>query len=292
MIIAITLAVVVALMLAARAWLHRRLAAPRVPVTTTPEALGLVGQAVQIPTARGKWLSAWLLDGDPQRGRVVLCHGWGVNRCALVPLARPLQALGWQVLMFDVRNHGESDSDTFSSMPRFAEDIDAALAWLQARTEDGAGPMVVAGHSVGAAATLLAASRRNDLAGVISLAGFVHPGVMMRRWLAARGIPLMPLGFLILRYVEHVIGYRFEAIAPVNVIRAIRCPVLIAHGRSDRVIPPQDAEALAAAADPNQIELVWLRGGHDLSAELADQWPRLSGFLSRLDPVSQTARSA
>ena len=288
----IALALGVALMLAGRAWLHRRLAAPRVPVTTTPEALALVGQTVEIPTARGRSLSAWLLDGDPQRGRIVLCHGWGVNRCALVPLARPLQALGWQVVMFDVRNHGESNSDTFSSMPRFAEDIDAALSWLQARSEGANGPLVVAGHSVGAAAALLAASRRDDLAGVISLAGFVHPGVMMRRWLAARGIPLMPLGFLILRYVEHVIGYRFEVIAPVNVIRSIRCPVMIAHGRSDQVIPPQDAEALAAAADPEQVELVWLRGGHDLSAELADQWPRLEGFLGRLDPVSSATRSA
>ncbi len=276
-------AVVAALLLwAGRQWLHRSLAALRRPVVGQPAAYGVVGREVAIPTARGRWLSGWLLDGDPRQGRVVICHGWGVNRLFMLALARPLQEAGWQVLLFDVRNHGSSDADSFSSMPRFAEDIDAAAAWLRRGDDGSEGPLVLAGHSVGAAATLLAAAWRDDVDGVISLSAFVHPERMMRRWLRARRIPFMPIGWLVLRYVERVIGHRFEAIAPVNVIRHIHVPVLLAHGRRDRVIPPEDAEALAQAGDPANTQLVWLEGGHDLSEELTEQWPRLAAFLEQM----------
>ena len=267
----------------ARHWLRTRLAAPRLPVVGTPSSHGLAGRTVEIPTARGRRLAGWLLAGDATRGTAVICHGWGVNRCYMLPLARPLQAAGWQVLVFDARNHGVSDADSFSSMPRFAEDMDAALDWVRAEANATAGPLLAAGHSVGAAATLLSASRRRDLAGVISVSAFVHPEAMMRRWLAAHRIPQRPFGWLVLRYVEWVIGYRFAAIAPVNRIAHIPCPVLLAHGAADRVIPPADAEALAAAANPATTTLVWLPGGHDLRGALDAHWPRLRQFLTQLE---------
>ena len=273
------LLVIAALSWAATRRLRHSLAAPRLPVAGSPADHGVSGTAITFPTERGRWLSGWLLDGDPRTGRVVICHGWGVNRLFMLSLARPLQRAGWQVLLFDVRNHGNSDADDFSSMPRFAEDILAAVTWLRRDDNGDEGPLVIAGHSVGAAATLLAAAWRDDVDGVISLSGFVHPERMMQRWLAARHIPFVPFGWLVLRYVEAVIGHRFAAIAPVAVIRRIRAPVLIAHGRRDRVIPPTDAEALAQAGDPGTTTLVWLEGGHDISDELADQWPRLVTFL-------------
>ncbi|AGY91176.1 hypothetical protein SPICUR_00755 [Spiribacter curvatus] len=273
------LLVVVALSWAATGWLRRSLTAPRRSVAGSPADHGVNGVAVRVPTVRGRWLSGWLLDGDPRIGRVVICHGWGVNRLFMLSLARPLQQAGWQVLLFDVRNHGNSDADDFSSMPRFAEDILAAVTWLRRGDSGDEGPLVLAGHSVGAAATLLAAAWCDDVDAVISLSGFVHPEQMMKRWLAARHVPFVPFGWLVLRYVEAVIGYRFAAIAPVAVIRRIRVPVLIAHGCRDQVIPPADAEALAKAGHPATTTLVWLEGGHDLSDELADQWPRLAAFL-------------
>jgi fermentation-respiration switch protein FrsA (DUF1100 family) len=105
---------------------------------------------------------------------------------------------------------------------------------------------------------------------------------MMRRWLAARHIPLVPLGWLILRYVEAVIGHRFATIAPVNCLRELRMPVLIAHGRHDTVIPPMDAEALVAAGDPATTTHIRLEGGHDPREALNDQWPALVDFLDRV----------
>ncbi|MGM0823362.1 MAG: hypothetical protein ACQEUY_01410 [Pseudomonadota bacterium] len=85
---------------------------------------------VRFTTTHGLTLEGWWFSTTcVQQGHAILTHGWGSNRTALLPLVPFLLAAGWNVLVFDARNHGNSDEDTFSSMPRFAEDIDAALAW-------------------------------------------------------------------------------------------------------------------------------------------------------------------
>lgn len=261
---------------------HRRLrvslAAPRVAVTASLEAHGVVGETVTFPTRRGRTLTGWWLPGEG-RGTVVITHGWGANRELMLPLARPLQAAGWNVLLFDARNHGDSDADTFSSMPRFAEDTEAALAWLRARPGMAEAPAALLGHSVGAAAVLLAASRRDDIGAVVSLSAFAHPDGMMRRWLAGKGLPFFPLGWYVLRYVERVIGHRFDAIAPVTTLPRVRCPVLLVHGRDDRVILPEDAERLFASRGETPARLHLLPGDHDLSRHIEAELPELLAFL-------------
>jgi len=261
---------------------HRRLrislAAPRVAIERTLPEHGVAGETVRIPTRRGKTLVAWWLPGA-WRGTVVITHGWGANRELMLPLARPLQAAGWNVLLFDARNHGESDADTFSSMPRFAEDTEAALAWLRTRPGMAGSPVALLGHSVGAAAVLLAASRRDDIGAVVSLSAFAHPDGMMRRWLAEKGLPFFPVGWYVMRYVEHVIGHRFDAIAPVTTLPRVHCPVLLVHGRDDEVIPPHDAERLHASRGETPTVLRLLPGDHDLSRHIGGELPELLAFL-------------
>lgn len=264
---------------------HRRLrvslAAPRVPIAYSLDEHGVTGETVTIPTRRDRRLAGWWLPASPGRGSVVITHGWGANRELMLPLARPLQAAGWNVVLFDARNHGESDAESFSSMPRFAEDTEAALTWLRHRPGMAEEPVALLGHSVGAAAVMLAASRRNDIAAVVSLSAFAHPDRMMRRWLAEKGLPFFPVGWYVLRYVERVIGHRFDAIAPVTTLPRVRCPVLLVHGRNDEVIPPSDAERLLASRGDTPAELRLLPGDHDLSQHIDEEMPELLAFLDK-----------
>jgi len=261
--------------------LRRSLRAPRVIETTSLAQHGLTGREVWLPARRGKRLFGWLLPGisNTPAPAVVVLHGWGANAEMMLPLARPLQAAGLTVLLIDARNHGASDSDNFSSMPRFAEDIDAAIDWLKGQPEAIPGQIAVIGHSVGAAAALLSASRRRDLAGVISLAAFAHPAAMMRRWLAAKGIPYFPLGWYVLHYVQHVIGHRFDAIAPLDTITRVACPVLLVHGEDDSTVPVGDAHAIHARRPPDQVQLRVLPGEHDATDELERHSDELVAFL-------------
>ncbi len=261
--------------------LRRSLRAPRIVEAASLAQLGLSGREVRLPTLHGKHLFGWLLAGNDQTPApaVIVLHGWGANAEMMLPLARPLQAAGFSVLLIDARNHGSSDADTFSSMPRFAEDLDTAIDWLKRQTEAIPDQIAVVGHSVGAAAALLSASRRYDLAGVISLAAFAHPATMMRRWLAAKGMPYVPLGWYVLHYVQHVIGLRFDAIAPLNTITRVSCPVLLVHGADDSTIPVADAYALFGRRPNDTVQLRVYPGEHDSTDELERHCDELVDFL-------------
>jgi uncharacterized protein len=239
-----------------------------------PQALGLSFSSESIPTANGKRLHGWLIVASHGAPALVVLHGWGGNAEMMLPLATPLHRAGYTLLFIDARNHGASDSDTFSSLPRFAEDLEHALDWLRRQPWGADRPLGVIGHSVGAGAALLVASRRREIEAVVSLSAFAHPETMMRRWLSSKSIPLWPLGIYILAYVQHVIGHRFDQIAPSTTIRDVQCPVLLVHGCSDATVSPQDARLIYAARAHAAVQLLILEGGHeeihDLNAAMHD----------------------
>lgn len=237
-------------------WLRKELTPSPLEHPPAPSGIAECIERVTIPTHNRKTLFAQWIHPCPSgpdaqavaSGIAILMHGWGGNGSQLMPAARALHRQGWHVLLPDARSHGQSESDTFSSLPRFAEDISATLDWARHTITDARLPVLVLGHSLGGAAALLCASQRSDIQAVISVSAFAHPEQVMRRWLAEYRIPFWPLGWLANRYIERVIGHRFSAIAPVECIRKINSKVLIVHGENDTVVPVECACRLQQAS--------------------------------------------
>jgi pimeloyl-ACP methyl ester carboxylesterase len=248
------------------------LRAPKVVEQSTPGTMGLDYSETHISTANEKQLFAWFIPapGPGVSPALTVLHGWGGNAETMLPLVAPLHRAGYALLLFDARSHGRSDLDTFSSMPRFAEDIEHAVGWLKCQPGVDPKRVGVVGHSVGAAAAMLAASRRDDLAAVVSIAAFAHPETVMRRLLATWRVPYIPFGWYVLRYIQHVIGYRFDDIAPLNTIGRIRCPVLLVHGTEDAIVPVEEAQALHARCN-RAGRLLLVKGSHDSYEDLERQ---------------------
>lgn len=259
-------------------WLLNRgirhgLRAPRLPRQESPE--GLPWQAVAIAGQNGKMLRAWHIPGG--RRALLLMHGWGGNAATLLPLAKHLHLAGYSLLLPDARCHGESDDDSFASLPRFAEDIESCLGWLAKQTEVDPQAIGLVGHSVGAGAALLVASRRRDIRVVLSISAFAHPAAMMRRWLSTMHIPYWPLGAYILWYVQRVIGHRFDDIAPCRTIAQIACPVLLVHGCADLTVPLEEARQIQAASSAAQ--LLEVPGCHEDFGDIEAHLPKVLDFL-------------
>lgn len=259
--------------------IRRGLAAPRVVEAGSPQ--GLPWREVRLPTVNGKRLFGWFIPAGERAPALVVMHGWGGNAGMMLPLAAPLHEHGYALLLVDARCHGQSDDDSFASLPRFAEDIEAAVAWLAGQAEVDARALGVIGHSVGAGAALLAASRQTAIRAVVSLAAFAHPASMMRRWLASKHVPFWPIGAYILAYVQRVIGYRFESIAPCRTIARVGCPVLIVHGLEDRTVPVEEARQIHAARASEAVELLLVPGSHDDYGEIGAPIDALCAFLDR-----------
>lgn len=267
----------------AHALILRGLRAPRLAHQRTPGDVGLAAQTVRVPAAQGKTLFAWFVPvpGQTPSPAVVVMHGWGANASLMLPVLAPLHAAGFAVLLMDARCHGQSDDASFTSLPRFAEDIEAGLDWLHRQAHIDMKRLAVMGHSVGAGAALLCATRRADVKAVVSLSAFAHPREIMRSFLAEAHIPYPVLGWYVMRHVQAVIGARFDDIAPLTSMARLRCPVLLVHGSDDAVVPFGDAQRLLAAGSPGQVQCLEVSGGHDPSHALAMHLPALIGFLKK-----------
>src|SRR5262249_14183978 len=101
-----------------------------------------------------------LLCGDfwaqPQPApTIILCHGYRVSRSRLRPVASMQYVRGYNVLFFDFRGHGDSDSVITSAGNAEVHDLEAAWEVAMRQPETLPGRIVIHGFSMGAAVALL-----------------------------------------------------------------------------------------------------------------------------------------
>lgn len=76
-------------------------------------------------------------------------------------------------------------------------------------------------------------------------------------------MPYWPVGWLINRYLERIIGARFEHIAPVNTLAQASCPILLVHGLQDDIVPVADARSIWKNRSATDATLIECRGTHE-----------------------------
>lgn len=258
-------------------------------VTTTPATYGLPSQDVTLAAVDGTRVHGWFIpavdnsgsgDGRSTPGpAVVVMHGWGSSAGDLLPAVPALVEAGMAVLMVDARGHGGSDPADFMSMPRFAEDIDTATAWLRVDPQVNPDRIALVGHSVGAGAALMVASRDPRIAAVVSIASMADPAEMMAGLMHRLRLPRR-LVRAVLGTVEQTIGHAFADFAPVHTIADIRAPVLVVHGLADRTVSADDAVHLAQVGPTAELLLVPAATHDDLEGYIGVM-PQLVAHLRR-----------
>ena len=267
------------------AFFARRMVAPaRQPLWTTPAEMGLEYENVNFPALDGARLSGWFIPaaGDGRRGEatIVLVHDWTWNRLGdaaadllanlsgttpveLLRLAHALHYAGFNVLMYDQRNHGESAAQppvTFGQAE--ANDLLGALAYLATRPEVDAARVGVIGFSMGANAILYALPQTEAIGAAIA----VQP-TTVATFAAGYAHDLMgPADKIVLPLVESVYaafsGVRLGGLQPsFAAAGAGETPVLFIQAKADRWGSPADAERLRAAT-PNGEGPLYVDGDH------------------------------
>jgi uncharacterized protein len=240
-------------------------------------------------TVDGVGLAGWYVpaaDGSgPSGPTVVLTHGWGSNKSSMLDRAAILHE-GYNLLLLDLRNHGQSSEASTTQGVREADDLRAMIDWLE--REKGPDRIAVLGVSMGGATALAEARRDERVDAVIAESTHATLANAAQARLDRSGYPLsMPGSWAILLGSLIRTGEDVSAVDPIqSVERLDERPLLLIHAAADDSIGPDDAESLlAAAADAGvSTELhVCEEAGHGMAAEVCAEeyagW--VLGFLER-----------
>lgn len=231
---------------------------PSPTLESTPAALGLEFERVEITTSDDETLVGWYLPASAgplaeQPGVIVYCHGNAGNIGGRVHLLPSLRSLGLDVLIFDYRGYGESSGRPTVAGTR----LDIEAAWNYAIEQRGFGPaqIVLWGRSLGGAVAIDQAARTSE-AGTPPRALVVESSFTSTLDLGAELYPWLPVRWLG-RKLEYPSRERITKVA---------APILIAHSPADDLIPPSHGQALLEAAQTGaapKTAFVELRGGHN-----------------------------
>lgn len=261
-------------------WLGGRITAPaNAPVGPKPSDFDL--DDVELTSGDTK-VHGWWRRGEHGRGAVVLLHPMGDDRRAMLDRARLLAEHGVGSLLVDLRAHGETRGSRITFGLRESEDAHAAVRFARDRTD---GERVGAvGYSLGGASALLGA-RPIDVDALVleavypSLLEAIEARIAMRMGRFSSKI----LAPLFLAQVKPRIGAPTSALRPIEGIRHIKSPVLVAGGSHDPKTPFAQTERLFAAA-PEPKELWRVEGAaHEdfLARDPGGYRDRVLGFLRR-----------
>ncbi|MCU6708874.1 alpha/beta hydrolase [Paenibacillus sp. J5C_2022] len=214
----------------------------RKPLDESPEDYGLSFEKVEFPSTDGILLRGWFLPSqrDDATATVIFAHGYRGNRLEqklpALQLANDLTDAGFNVLMFDFRNCGESGGKVTSIGLYETEDLLGAIQWV--KSHHPASPIALHGFSMGASTSLIAASRSPEVAGIVADSPFESlTPYLADNFSVWTKLPNFPFTPLILGFIRLHVGNPDHVNPRAELDRIYPRPVLFIHGDADRAIP-------------------------------------------------------
>jgi alpha-beta hydrolase superfamily lysophospholipase len=220
-------------------------------------------------TVKGKPVTAALAmagleRGQPGgRGTVVLLHGFNARKEHMLPFAERFCAAGFRCVLFDSRGHGDSGGTYATFGSKETEDLQRVIEGARSLVGPaGLGPLGLMGYSMGGAVALQAQPELPEVKAVATVSTFADFRGVITRQAGQRysrlGLPLLPL---LRTGTQWRAGFDPWSIRPGVAAGRLTCPLFLAHGSDDGLIPVSHVHQLAAAAGSRVRQLMVIPGG-------------------------------
>jgi fermentation-respiration switch protein FrsA (DUF1100 family) len=222
-----------------------------------PDDFGLNHTEISFPSKDGLKLNGWWLEGSDKRRAIIMVHG--ANSCRadsnvkMLEIARELVNTGYNVLMFDLRGHGESEGKHLYGGYHEQRDLLGAIEYVK---QLGISKIGVIGFSMGAATALMTAPYCDEIDAIVADSSFAYLADLIKPEFSKRSnLPkfLIPL---VLFMAKRIHGVDLTLPKPVDAIRKLtKVPILIIHGGQDKTVPVEHASILANTSCNSNISL-------------------------------------
>ena len=256
----------------------------RQPLPKTPKDYGMDFQPVDFKASDGVNLKGWLIPAASER-LVVITHVGGLTKYGsttqyrsmsklfneeveFLKVARHLHDQGYLVLMFDFRNHGESDPSpnggkTGVGLEEYL-DVVAAMDYVQGNPNLREKALGFVSFCMGANSTIVAMSKQPEAFQKVKCLVAVQPisfEVFVRSYLKKRFTPAGASLFLpmIKGFFNLQSKYRLEDMSPANFVKDLAVPTLYVQTRND---PWTELSDITGFYDGTRVEkeFFWLEG--------------------------------
>jgi alpha/beta superfamily hydrolase len=256
----------------------------RRPITTSPGKYGMEYSDIVFNSTDGMTIKGWLIPGNSDR-IIVITHPGSFNRhglpvknqgfppmakkdIELLTTAKALHQKGYWVLMFDFRNHGESDRSPNGGITGVGlneyQDVLGALEYIRNSPELKDKKVGFVSFCQGANSTIIAMSKSREHFKPVKCCIAVQPvslNVFTRSYVRDTYTALGVL--LLMPFVNKLCqwrgGYALEKITPLGAAGDIYVPVLYVQARTDPWTELSDIESFYNAT-PEPKEFLMLEG--------------------------------
>ena len=229
-----------------------------VPIETNPADYALPYEDISFTSRDGLTLKGWWVESGKDQSVIIIVHGSEGNRVQppekMLGITKELFNNNYNVLMFDMRGHGESEAKHVSAGLYEKYDLLGAIDYAKRR---GMKKIGVIGFSLGAATSLMTLSETNEIIAVVADSGYADLTDVIKSEFGKRSN--LPRFFIpvILFLARTIYNVDFTAVKPIEAVRETDIPVFIIHGQQDEMVPVAHAYRLAEALK-NPDSLLWV----------------------------------
>ncbi|MEM6963937.1 MAG: alpha/beta fold hydrolase [Bacteroidota bacterium] len=235
----------------------------RISEDITPDQLGIKSEKLNVTTNDGFTLDGYWIKskGDSLRGIVIFVHGIGGCKEHFLSLSKELSELGIESTLFDGRAHGKSGGEFCTYGFREKNDIVKIVDKIKAKHPDLR--IGIWGNSLGGAIAIqaLEVEKRIDFGIIESTFTELDKIVFDYKKRILKGVGIKWLSDYGLKRAGQIADFDPKKIKPIQSVKNIKQPMLIAHGDADKNISVEYGKQLFENLRSTDKEFILVAGG-------------------------------
>lgn len=209
----------------------------------------------------------FLKNPTPTSKYMLITHGHTDNHYGMLKYTKMYLDFGFNVILYDLRAHGENVKTICTFSIREAKDLDIIIKDCRERYPDMS-VFGIHGESLGSATSIAVLKYKPEIDFVVADCGFAEIIPVMQGGLRGMHLP----GWMVYpasACSKIIYGYSFRDMRPIDSLKDNKVPILFIHGANDTYILPSHASKMHEATG-GYSEVHFIEGAEHAGSVLTD----------------------